>query len=116
VASITLGNGSGNASLLTQTSITLTTSSRLWAIVDIEYITTTPSTHTVSFYMTMAGETSNTTSSTNKGNGESNNISLNHRTAIKSPGTYTVSVYGYASVASAANVNHTDVFVMGNLI
>jgi hypothetical protein len=116
VASITLGNGIGNTTLLTEINITLTTSSRLWATVDIEYITTTASTHTVSFYMTVAGETSNTTSSTNKGNGESNNISLNHRTAVQSIGTYTVTVYGYASAASAANVNHTDVFVMGNLI
>ena len=115
VASITLGNGSGNAVVLTTTTITIYSPSRLWATVDIEYITTTASTHTVSFYMTVDSETSNTTSSTNKGNGESNNISLNHRTSVKSAGTYTVTVYGYASAAAAANVNHTDVFVMGNL-
>jgi hypothetical protein len=115
VATITLGNGSGNAVVLTTTTITIYNPSRLWTTVDIEYITTTASTHTVSFYIIVAGETSNTTSSTNKGDGESYNISLNHRTAVQSIGTYTVTVYGYASAASAANVNHTDVFVMGNL-
>jgi hypothetical protein len=115
VASITLGNGSGNASLLTQTSITLTTSSRIWAMVNIEYITTTASTETVSFYMTVDGETSNTTNSTIKSNNESNSVSLNHRTAVLSTGTHTVTVYGYSSVSPSADVNHTDVFVMGNL-
>jgi hypothetical protein len=65
--------------------------------------------------MTVDGETSNTTSSTNKGNNESNNVSINHRTAVKSAGTYTVTVYGYASAATVTDVNHTDVFVMGNL-
>jgi hypothetical protein len=115
VASITLGNGSGNAVVLTTTTITIQGPSRLWATVAIEYVTTTGSTETASFYMTVDGETSNTTSSTIKSNNESNNVSLNHRSAVKSAGTYTVTVYGYSSAAAVANVNHTDVFVMGNL-
>jgi hypothetical protein len=65
--------------------------------------------------MTLSGETTNTTNSTIKSNNESNNVSLNHRTAAISAGTYTVTVYGYASAANAANATHCDVFAMGNL-
>jgi hypothetical protein len=65
--------------------------------------------------MVVDGETSNTTNSTVKSNNESNNVSLNYRTALISAGTYSITVYGYASAASATNATHCDVFSMGNL-
>ena len=112
---ITLGNGSGNAVIIATTSITTTIAGRIWALATIEYITTSPGAHTVSVYMMVDGETSNTTNSTIKSDNESNSISINHRAASKAAGTYTVTVYGYASGASVGDVNHCDVFTMGHL-
>jgi hypothetical protein len=112
---ITLGNGSGNAVVIATTPITTVQTCRIWTIANVEYITTTSNTETVSVYITIDGETSNTTNSTIKSNNESNNISLNHRTAPISAGTYTITVYGYASAASSANATHCDLFALGNL-
>jgi hypothetical protein len=97
------------------TSITTVQTCRIWAIANVEYITTIGSERTASFYMIVAGETSNTTNSTIKSNNESNNLSLNHRTAALSAGTYTITVYGYASASNVANATHCDVFAIGNL-
>jgi hypothetical protein len=109
---ITLGT-TGTA--LATTTITTYGPSRLWSIADIEYVTTANNSVTVSFYMMVGGDPSNITNSTTKAKDASNNVSLNHRTAVLSTGTHTVRVYGYGSTSTSADVNHTDLFVMGNL-
>ena len=109
-----------DATVFSTAFITTTITGKIWVMACIKYITTTTNTETVSFYVnitsiTTGSETSNITEATIKSNLEINNVTLNYRTRIFPPGTYIISVYGYASAASAANVTHADVFTLGNL-
>ena len=119
-ATITLGNGIGAAVQLTTKTITITTSSKLWALATINFTSTSSTSPTASFYMTIVGgsttETSITSTVTIGASGTMTEVALQYRTvSTQIPGTYTVTVYGYASAATAANVTLTDLFVIGNL-
>jgi hypothetical protein len=81
----------------------------------VEIVALTNAVETVSLYMIVDGETSNTTNATNRGNSEYSNIVLLHRTAPVAPGTHIVGVYGYCSSANAIDATHCDLFTMGNL-
>jgi hypothetical protein len=71
---ITLSDSAGTATLFCTTSIQLHTSSRMWAMASIQFTITTNSPGSVSFYLEVNGETSNTTTFTwrNGNNNESN--------------------------------------------
>jgi hypothetical protein len=112
---VTLGNGSGNAVKIASTEITIYNNSRLFGQASVELEALTNSTITVSLYMIVDGETTNSTNATNKGSGEYSNIVLFHRTAVKPPGTYVCELWGYASASNAIHATHCDIFAMGNL-
>jgi hypothetical protein len=68
--------------------------------------------------MTIVGgssTTSSTTLVTIGASGTMTNTKLNYCTTTQVAGTYTVTLYGYASAAAAANVTLKSVFVMANL-
>jgi hypothetical protein len=112
---VLLPSGAGSAVIVGQTEVHVHTTSRMWGMATVEILSSSNSSHTVSFYMVVDGETSNTTSTTNKASGESTALSLHHRTGVIAPGTYNVTVYGYASASNSASVTHCDIFGMGNL-
>ena len=118
VGSIVLGNGSGNATLISRTSITTLVACRLWALASCEFQITSNQGRTVSFYLIVDSETSNTftVSWTNGNVNDTRVLTMNHRTASIAAGTYNVTLYGYGSDATVATALFCNIFAMGNLI
>ena len=76
--------------------------------------------HTVSYYITVNGDTSNTTDNTllRAKNGLSPTfapLSIVHRTSLLQPATYTISVYAKADANSVMNMTHLDIGAIGHL-
>ena len=68
------------------------------------------------FYITINGQTSNTTIKSINSNNEYNSIAIQYRTEIElSAGTYIINVYGYATDVTYLDVIQSSLFVLGNL-
>ncbi len=76
--------------------------------------------HTVSMYLTINGDTSNTTNNSivrakNGSTPSQGALSIVHRSVVLQPATYTITVYAKADANSAMNVTHLDFGAIGHL-
>jgi len=100
--------------VLYTTTLTLTNASYIWVSSTVEYKTEdTP--FKLSFYITVDTETSATAYSSTSSFNQYTIIGLQHRTAIMSGGSHTITIYGSGPIG-AATVTRCDVFAMGNML
>jgi hypothetical protein len=111
VGSIAIGT---SATLLATTSITTTTTNRIWAIATLDAQTSSNQAHTLSIYMKIGTDTSPTYTHTIQNKSTYYNISHHYRSASLAPGTYTITVYGLGDTA-VFTANSMQLFSMSSL-
>ena len=109
------------ASIGTGTTITLSVASRVMVNLAAEVENTDSSSeHTVSMYVTVDSDTSNTTNNSivrakNGSTPSQGALAIVHRTGVLQPGTYTMRVYAKADANSQMNITHLDAGLIGHL-
>jgi hypothetical protein len=104
------------------TTLTITTASRVMVFVSAEINNTdTGDEHTVSMFLTINGDTSNTTDNSivrakNASTPSQASLSITYRSSVLQPGTYTITVFGKANENSVMNVTHLDIGSIGHLV
>lgn len=103
------------------TTITLSVPSRVMVNLASEVENTDSSDeHTVSMYVTVGSDTSNTTDNSivrakNGSTPSQGALAIVHRTGVLQPGTYTLTVYAKADANSAMRITHLDAGLIGHL-